>query len=88
MGSQKHTPKYLNVGTKNNVKTIFPMSSIILENKGVILYPKPWIAFLKFNSILNTMKNGILIFRYMAPFCSTAGVFDPDKRWTRFSAVK
>ena len=45
MGSQKHTPKYLNVGTKNNVKTIFPMSSIILENKGVILYPKPWIAF-------------------------------------------
>ena len=40
MGSQKHTPKYLNVGTKNNVKTIFPMSSIILENKGVILYPK------------------------------------------------
>ena len=41
MGSQKHTPKYLNVGTKNYVKTIFPMSSIILENKGVILYPKP-----------------------------------------------
>ena len=41
MGSQKHTPKYLNVGTKNNVKTIFPMSSIILENKDVILYPKP-----------------------------------------------
>ena len=40
-GSQKHTPRYLNVGTKNIVNIILPVNSMILEIKGVILYPNP-----------------------------------------------
>ena len=88
MGSHRQTPKYLNIGTKNRVKTIFPRNSITLEINGVILYPKPWIAFLKLSKILRIMKNGMLIFKYIDPFSSTIGLLDPERKWTKLSAEK
>ena len=78
MGSHRQTPKYLNVGTRNKVNTIFPKNSIRLEISGVILYPKPWIVFRKLRRMLNTIKKGTLIFKYIAPFSSTIGLFDPE----------
>ena len=88
MGSHRRTPKYLNIGTKNRVKTIFPRNSITLEINGVILYPKPWIAFLKLSKILRIMKNGMLIFKYMAQLFNTTGLVDPDKKCTKYLAVR
>ena len=38
--------------------------------------------------MLRTIQNGMLIFKYMAPLFNTTGLVDPDKKCTKYLAVR